>query len=152
MGTRAGQGYGHAKPKRLTCPQCGKKGVKQWYASAGSLYRDCQYCLHTWGELSWQIARQAQEPKAALFPQALKPSLRDRPLTPQQLALLKTLALVQTVGEGTGWLRLRPRQTLSARGLELRGLVQRSDAGGCRLTPAGRDFLAASQPRAAAAQ
>lgn len=58
MGTRAGQGYGAAKPKRATCPQGGKKGVKQWYASAGSLYRDCQYCQHTWGELSWQIARQ----------------------------------------------------------------------------------------------
>ena len=38
------------------CPECGKKGVKQWYVTAHGLYRDCQYCQHTWGELSWKIA------------------------------------------------------------------------------------------------
>ena len=56
MGIRKGQGYGVPKPKRARCPECGKKGVKQWYVTAQGLYRDCQYCQHTWGELSWKIA------------------------------------------------------------------------------------------------
>ncbi|PKO57736.1 MAG: hypothetical protein CVU24_18415 [Betaproteobacteria bacterium HGW-Betaproteobacteria-18] len=56
MGVRRGQGYGVAKPKRARCPECGKKGVKQWYVTSRGIFRDCQYCQHTWGELSWAIA------------------------------------------------------------------------------------------------
>lgn len=48
MGVRKGQGYGVPKPKRLTCPECGKKGVKQWYVTPRGIFRDCQYCMHTW--------------------------------------------------------------------------------------------------------
>ena len=62
MGIRKGQGYGVPKPKRARCPECGKKGVKQWYVTAHGLYRDCQYCQHTWGELSWKIATSNRDP------------------------------------------------------------------------------------------
>ena len=61
MGVRKGQGYGVPKPKRARCPECGKKGVKQWYVTAHGLYRDCQYCQHTWGELSWKIATSTRD-------------------------------------------------------------------------------------------
>ena len=57
MGIRKGQGYGVPKPKRALCPECGRKGVKQWYVTPLGLFRDCQYCLHTWGEASWSIAK-----------------------------------------------------------------------------------------------
>ena len=56
MGVRRGQGYGVPKQKRIHCPECGKKGVKQWYVTPRGIYRDCQYCMHTWGEMSWKIA------------------------------------------------------------------------------------------------
>ncbi len=67
MGVRAGQGYGVAKPKRAHCPECGKKGVKQWYVTPCGIFRDCQYCQHTWGELSWKIAtaKRSEGPGAA---------------------------------------------------------------------------------------
>lgn len=50
MGVRKGQGYGSVKPKRATCPECGKKGVKGWRAlgTTGKLIRECQYCF--WNE------------------------------------------------------------------------------------------------------
>ena len=56
MGVRRGQGYNVPKPKRAHCPECDKKGVKQWYSHHGALWRDCQYCMHTWGEISWSTA------------------------------------------------------------------------------------------------
>lgn len=56
MGVRAGQGYGVAKPKRLPCPECGKKGVTQWKATAHGRVRGCQYCQASWGEAGWALA------------------------------------------------------------------------------------------------
>lgn len=64
MGVRKGQGYGVPKPKRVRCPECEKKGVKQWYVTAHGIYRDCQYCQHTWGELSWAIATSRRSSEA----------------------------------------------------------------------------------------
>lgn len=64
MGIRRGQGYNVPKPKRAICPECGKKGVKQWYPHNGGLWRDCQYCMHTWGEISWRIALEAARASA----------------------------------------------------------------------------------------
>ena len=61
MGIRKGQGYNVPKPKRMCCPECGKKGVKQWYVNSLGIWRDCQYCLHTWGELSWAIAMDSRK-------------------------------------------------------------------------------------------
>jgi hypothetical protein len=65
MDVRAGQGFGEPKPKRALCPECGKKGVKQWCVTAHGLHRDCQYCQHTWGELSWKIAISSRAESAA---------------------------------------------------------------------------------------
>ena len=50
MGVRRGQGYGSTKPKRATCPECQKNGVKGWRAlgGTGKLIRECQYCF--WNE------------------------------------------------------------------------------------------------------
>ena len=46
MGVRKGQGYGVPKPKRARCPECGKKGVKQWYVTAHGLYHVHLYFHH----------------------------------------------------------------------------------------------------------
>lgn len=55
MGVRRGQGYGVPKPKRLRCPECGKKGVTQWKATAFGLMRGCQYCQASWMPASWTL-------------------------------------------------------------------------------------------------
>lgn len=57
MGVRAGQGFGLLKPKRMRCPECRRKGVTQWQASAAGLSRYCQYCRMAWGEAGWALAR-----------------------------------------------------------------------------------------------
>jgi len=61
MGTRAGQGFGHPKPKRLRCPDCGKKGVTQPKLCVGTVtvawVRSCQYCGGSWTDLAWEIAK-----------------------------------------------------------------------------------------------
>lgn len=68
MGVRAGQGYGTTKPKRLVCPDCGKKGVSQWKATAHGLVRGCQYCQASWGEAGWALYQSSkqdvEQPKA----------------------------------------------------------------------------------------
>lgn len=66
MGVRAGQGFGHPKPKRLRCPECGKKGVTQPKLCVGALsaiwVRGCQYCGASWTELEWAAAKQTAQP------------------------------------------------------------------------------------------
>ena len=57
MGVRAGQGYGVPKSKCQVCPNCGKRGVKQWKATAHGLLRDCQYCQSSWGQAGWEQAK-----------------------------------------------------------------------------------------------
>jgi hypothetical protein len=57
MGVRAGQGYGQHKPKRQLCPHCGKRGVGVWHVGEyGTVYRECQYCMHCWGTEGWKHA------------------------------------------------------------------------------------------------
>lgn len=56
MGVRAGQGFGAAKPKRMLCPECGKKGVTRGKPVAGNIERHCQYCQASWGQVSWEVA------------------------------------------------------------------------------------------------
>lgn len=129
MGVRAGQGYGVAKPKRLTCPSCGKKGVSQWKATPGGLVRSCQFCQAAWGEAGWEVAR------------ASMPASNVKPLTEMQQSLLAQL------GHAVGVLRPRSSQNMTAKGLELRGLITRSDFGDCRITDSGRAHLANNQPK-----
>lgn len=56
MGVRAGQGFGVAKRKRLSCPACQKRGVTQWVAGPTGLVRYCQYCQGSWGQAGWAEA------------------------------------------------------------------------------------------------
>lgn len=71
MGVRSGQGFGATKPKRQVCPECGKRGVTDWKASAAGLCRHCQFCQAAWGEAGWKLAKElrAQTPSA---PKALR--------------------------------------------------------------------------------
>lgn len=58
MGVHAGRGFGVPKPKRLRCPDCGKKGVTQLKLAPNAVwFRDCQYCGASWTEASWAIAK-----------------------------------------------------------------------------------------------
>lgn len=66
MGVRAGQGYGVPKPKRLICPDCGKRGVTQWKATAFGLVRGCQYCQQSWGKAGWELAITAKQGQTEL--------------------------------------------------------------------------------------
>ena len=129
MGVRAGQGYGVAKPKRLTCPSCGKKGVSQWKATPGGLARSCQFCQDAWGEAGWEVARASMSAPTV------------KPLTDRQQSLLDQL------GRAHGALRPHSSKNMTAKGLELRGLITRSDFGDCRITDSGRAYLANNQPK-----
>lgn len=73
MGVRSGQGFGAAKPKRQLCPECGKRGVTGWVASADGLCRHCQFCQASWGEAGWKLAKElsAQAPAAPKAPRTL---------------------------------------------------------------------------------
>jgi len=71
MGVRAGQGFGQSKPKRRLCPDCSKRGVTGWKASAAGLHRYCCYCQSSWGEAGWALANQpAPESPPAPLPSA----------------------------------------------------------------------------------
>lgn len=62
MGIRKGQGFGSTKPRRKTCPECGKRGVTDWKPTATGLCRHCQYCQAAWGEAGWALACETASP------------------------------------------------------------------------------------------
>jgi DnaJ-class molecular chaperone len=64
MGVRAGQGFGSRKPKRRLCPQCGKRGMTQWRATAYGMLRWCQYCQHSEGQGVYEASRHRAAPGA----------------------------------------------------------------------------------------
>lgn len=80
MGVRAGQGFGAAKPKRLRCPSCGKRGVTQWRVTPSGCVRHCQFCHASWGEDGWRQALAAADHAAPH-------------ISAQDLALLAQLSL-----------------------------------------------------------
>lgn len=56
MGVRAGQGFGVPKSRRLRCPDCTRRGVTRWQATAAGLMRYCQLCQASWGFEGWRLA------------------------------------------------------------------------------------------------
>lgn len=70
MGVRAGQGYGQRKPRRGVCPQCAKRGMTTWRATACGMLRWCQYCQHSEGQGLFELAlrrREAQACEAGMY-------------------------------------------------------------------------------------
>ena len=55
-GKRPSVTFGRKLPKRVVCPECGKKGVTQWKVTMYGDVCDCQYCCASWTRAGWARA------------------------------------------------------------------------------------------------